>query len=108
MHTFTNAGDFKGYTAILQEFAKVTGNTTVCMSEQPDWFHKFVGVKSLFSVLKGPASLLENRASIATTQASPHIAPVPRKLVPDRCGWAPGWTEDHSRSYGVREAQAQA
>jgi threonine dehydratase len=24
------------------------------------------------------------------------------------CGWAPGWTEYHSRSYGVREDQVQA
>jgi len=25
----------------------------------------------------------------------------------DRCGWTPGWTESHSRSYGLREAQVQ-
>lgn len=26
----------------------------------------------------------------------------------DRCAWTPGWTEDHSRSYGLKEAQAQS
>ncbi len=25
-----------------------------------------------------------------------------------RCDWAPGWTEDHSRSYGLMEAQVQS
>ncbi len=28
-------------------------------------------------------------------------------MAKDRCDWTPGWTEDHSRSYGLREAQVQ-
>ena len=39
---------------------------------------------------------------------SPHIAPVSRMLALVRCAWTPGWTEDHSRSYGPKEAQVQA
>jgi len=27
-------------------------------------------------------------------------------MAPVRCHWAPGWTEGHSRSYGLREDQA--
>jgi hypothetical protein len=38
---------------------------------------------------------------------NPHISPVSRNLAPDRCHWAPDWTEGHSRSYGLREDQAQ-
>jgi hypothetical protein len=29
-------------------------------------------------------------------------------LAEDMCGWAPRWTEIHSHSYGLKEAQAQA
>ena len=52
-----------------------------------------------------------------------HMAPVSRKLAPDcrdagarampgaiaevRCGWTPGWTEIHSLSYGLKEAQVK-
>jgi len=40
--------------------------------------------------------------------ANPHISPVSWMMALDRCGWAPGWTEDHSRSYGLKEAQVQS
>ena len=39
---------------------------------------------------------------------NPHIAPVSRMLAQGRCDWTPGWTETHSGSYGLREAQVQA
>ena len=39
---------------------------------------------------------------------NPHIAQVSRMMAPDRCDWMPGWTEDHSRSYGLKEAQVQS
>ena len=29
-------------------------------------------------------------------------------MATDRGAWAPGWSASHSRSYGEREAQAQA
>ena len=29
-------------------------------------------------------------------------------IAEDRCDWTPGWTEDHSRSYGLREAQVES
>ncbi len=29
-------------------------------------------------------------------------------LAQDRCVWAQGWTENRSRSYGLKEAQVQA
>lgn len=29
------------------------------------------------------------------------------RMATDRYHWAPGWTEDHSRSYGLREDQDQ-
>jgi hypothetical protein len=41
-------------------------------------------------------------------RASLHIAPVSRAMMQDRCDWTPGWTESHSLSYGLREAQVQA
>ena len=28
-------------------------------------------------------------------------------MAKNRGPWAPGWTESHSRSYGLKEAQAQ-
>jgi hypothetical protein len=40
--------------------------------------------------------------------ASPNIAPVSRIMAQDRCDWPLGWTEYHSRRYGVREDQVQA
>jgi len=36
------------------------------------------------------------------------MAPISRKLAPDRWGWAPSWSEAHSLSYGLNEAQVQA
>jgi len=61
---------------------------------------------------------------------SPHPSPASRMLAEDMCGWAPRWTDKiawselarkprrgeaqgcveqcHSRSYGLKEAQAQA
>jgi len=39
---------------------------------------------------------------------NPDISPASRMMAQDRCVWAPGWTERHSRSYGLKEAQAQA
>ena len=36
-----------------------------------------------------------------------HFAPVSRMMAEVRCGWAPGWTEIRSRSYGLKEAQVQ-
>ena len=38
---------------------------------------------------------------------NPHISPVFRNLAPDRYHWVTVWTEGHSRSYGLREDQAQ-
>jgi len=33
---------------------------------------------------------------------------MPGAIAEDRCGWTPGWTEIHSHSYGLKEAQVQA
>jgi len=33
---------------------------------------------------------------------------MPGAIAEDRCDWTPGWTEGHSRSYGLREAQVQS
>ena len=33
---------------------------------------------------------------------------VSRMMAKDRHGWAQGWTEIHSLSYGLKEAQVQA
>ena len=43
----------------------------------------------------------------STPRPSPHISPVSRKMAPDRYKRAPGWTEGHSRSYGLREDQVR-
>jgi hypothetical protein len=40
--------------------------------------------------------------------ASLQIAPVSGMIAPARCGWAPLWNENHSRSYGLSEEQGQA
>ena len=32
---------------------------------------------------------------------------MPGAIAEDRYNWTPGWTEDHSRSYGLREDQVQ-
>jgi hypothetical protein len=39
---------------------------------------------------------------------NPQMAPEFRILATDWCGWTPGWTEIHSFSYGLKEAQVQA
>ena len=46
--------------------------------------------------------------TVTDTSASLHIAPVSRAMTQDRCGCTPGWTESHSHSYGLKEAQVQA
>ncbi len=38
-------------------------------------------------------------------QDSPHMALLARFLAPDYGAWTQGWTETHSRSYGLRETQ---
>jgi hypothetical protein len=40
--------------------------------------------------------------------ASLPIAPISRLIALDRYGWVQGWTEANSKSYWLREAQAQA
>jgi len=37
-----------------------------------------------------------------------HIAPMSWMMALARCDWTPGWTEAHSNSYGLKEAQVQA
>jgi len=37
-----------------------------------------------------------------------NVAPLSRNMAEDRCGWAPGRTEIHSCSHGLKEAQVQA
>jgi hypothetical protein len=49
----------------------------------------------------------QKRWQYTDCQTSPHISPVSRNMAPDRYHWVTGWTEDHSRSYGLREDQAQ-
>ena len=40
--------------------------------------------------------------------SSSYTVPASRMLAQGRCGWTQGWTEAHSQSYGLREAQVQA
>ena len=37
-----------------------------------------------------------------------HVAPVSGMIAPDRCGWAPLWSERHSRRYDLSEQPVQA
>jgi hypothetical protein len=53
-------------------------------------------------------STRQERLAEGLSLASPHPSPASRMLVEDMCGWAPRWTEIHSRSYGLKEAQARA
>ena len=59
----------------------------------------------------GLTTLAELRSWIDKTRG-PILAPISgqnsRTWCQDRCVWTPGWTEIHSGSYGLKEAQVQA
>jgi len=51
---------------------------------------------------------MNNSKSAREQEPSPHIAPVSRMMARARYDWTPGWTDSHSYSYGLKEAQVQS
>ena len=64
------------------------------------------GVKKAYAELDKDADGKLSKEEYAVI--SLQIAPVSGMIAPARCGWAPLWNENHSRSYGLSEEQGQA
>ena len=57
---------------------------------------------------QGCVPMAKNHPGRTNVRTSLQVAPVTGMIAPARCGWAPLWKENHSRSYGLSEEQGRA